>query len=107
MSRYIKGENRASLTILLSFEHCAIVYSDECSKTHMQHGYNWKFSLMFARFGPPGDPVRRSTRVYYVLNINILRARGINRVVVVGGISRDDTFGIHSVQEAPVIIYAN
>lgn len=40
---------------------------------------------MFARFSPPGDPVRRSTRVYYVLNINILRARGINRAVVAGG----------------------
>lgn len=52
---------------------------------HATHGYNWKFSLMFARFSPPGDPVRRSTRVYYVLNINILRARGINRAVVAGG----------------------
>lgn len=63
----------------------SFVYRDECSKTRMQHGYNWKFSLMFARFSPPGDPVRRSTRVYYVLNINTLRARGINRAVVVGG----------------------
>lgn len=76
-----------SLTISLSFEHFRsyYVYRDECSKTRVQHGYNWKFSLMFARFSPPGDPVRRSTRVYYVLNINTLRARGINRAVVVGG----------------------